>query len=145
MQRYRFCQVVLELQVLVGLFAEDVGHVALEREVHDVTHAVVSIKKTIADLKAAHGWAEENVGENIAVLGIMGMSTDKSRSFSAYIQTSTQCTPPSVSSLKGRSFLPVCTLVPGFAPNDNAQAVFGFSLGASCACINLPLKGGICL
>jgi putative ABC transport system permease protein len=36
----------------------------------------LSIKKTIADLKAAHGWTDENVGENIAVLGIMGMSTN---------------------------------------------------------------------
>jgi putative ABC transport system permease protein len=36
----------------------------------------LSLKKTIAELKAAHGWTEENVGENIAVLGIMGMSTN---------------------------------------------------------------------
>ncbi len=34
------------------------------------------IKKTIADLKAAHGWTDENVAENAAVLGIMGMSTN---------------------------------------------------------------------
>lgn len=36
----------------------------------------LSIKKTIADLKAAHGWSDENVAENAAVLGIMGMSTN---------------------------------------------------------------------
>ncbi len=36
----------------------------------------LSIKKTIAGLKAAHGWSDENVAENAAVLGIMGMSTN---------------------------------------------------------------------
>ncbi len=36
----------------------------------------LSIKKTIANLKAAHGWTDENVAENSAVLGIMGMSTN---------------------------------------------------------------------
>ncbi len=36
----------------------------------------LSIKKTIANLKAAHGWTDENVAENTAVLGIMGMSTN---------------------------------------------------------------------
>lgn len=35
----------------------------------------LSIKRTIASLKAAHGWSDENVSENAAVLGIMGMST----------------------------------------------------------------------
>ena len=36
----------------------------------------LSIKKTIANLKASHGWTDENVAENAALLGIMGMSTD---------------------------------------------------------------------
>jgi len=36
----------------------------------------LSIKNTIARLKAEHGWTEDNVGENAAVLGIMGMSTN---------------------------------------------------------------------
>ena len=36
----------------------------------------LSIKKTIANLKVAHGWSDENVAENAAVLGIMGMSTN---------------------------------------------------------------------
>ncbi len=35
----------------------------------------LKIKSTIAELKAAHGWTDENVGENTALLGIMGMSS----------------------------------------------------------------------
>ena len=35
----------------------------------------LKIKNSIADLKASHGWTEENVSENTALLGIMGMST----------------------------------------------------------------------
>lgn len=36
----------------------------------------LGIKKTIAELKEAHGWTEDNVSENAAVLGMMGMSTN---------------------------------------------------------------------
>lgn len=35
----------------------------------------MKIKSTIADLKASHGWTNENFSENTALLGIMGMST----------------------------------------------------------------------
>ena len=35
----------------------------------------LKIKSTIAQLKASHGWTNENIGENAALLGIMGMST----------------------------------------------------------------------
>ena len=35
----------------------------------------LKIKSTIAGLKAAHGWTDENVSENTALLGITGMST----------------------------------------------------------------------
>jgi len=35
----------------------------------------LGIRRTIAELKASHGWTEENVSENTALLGIMGMSS----------------------------------------------------------------------
>ncbi len=38
-------------------------------------HQSLKIKSTIADLKASHGWTNENFSENTALLGIMGMST----------------------------------------------------------------------
>ena len=38
---------------------------------------------------------------------------------------------------RGARSLPVCTIVPEGSPNENAQTVIGFSLGVSCACINL--------
>ena len=39
---------------------------------------------------------------------------------------------------------PPCTIMCGLASNDYAPGrIFGCSLGASCACINLPLKGDL--
>ena len=35
----------------------------------------LGIKHTISALRTAHGWTDENVGENTALLGIMGMSS----------------------------------------------------------------------
>ena len=46
---------------------------------------------------------------------------------------------------RGALFLPVFAIVCGFEPNDSEPRHFGFSLGSSCVCINLPRKGELLL
>ena len=59
----------------MGRMAEANGQ-AREMQYYIQFKQSLSIKKTIANLKASHGWTDENVAENAALLGIMGMSTD---------------------------------------------------------------------
>ena len=59
----------------MGRMAEANGQ-AREMQYYIQFKQSLSIKKTIANLKASHGWTDENVAENVALLGIMGMSTD---------------------------------------------------------------------
>ena len=47
---------------------------------------------------------------------------------------------------RGARFLPVCAIVCPFEPNDSeSRLFFGFSLGSSCTCINLPRNGDMVL
>ena len=59
----------------MGRMAEANGQ-AREMQYYIQFKQSLSIKKTIANLKASHGWTDENVAENAALLGITGMSTD---------------------------------------------------------------------
>ena len=53
----------------------EANHQAREPQYYIQFRQSMTIKRTIAELKASHGWTKDNVGENTALLGITGMST----------------------------------------------------------------------